>query len=288
MFKGKKLSLNLAGGGARGQSQAAYIQAFVDLGLEPDMLFGSSVGALNGCLYLQGEMDRLKELWMTVKSENVYQVNYLMLPNLPYGQNAVFNPAPLRKLIDKYVDFNKIKNSPIPFTIGVTNLTDSTSEAYLAKDLDEATFKRVLLAGASPPMAFPPVELKPGVFYGDSGVCNNFRAGDALKAGAESIVILSPTTAEKHVTKNIFSMFDILSSVPMYTDLEREVGFIEKINDLQAVHSDLRHIELCVVKPAQPTGVALLDFDYKGKDRQKLWNEAYLFALEKLQEFKNR
>lgn len=285
MLRGKKLSLNLAGGGGRGILQAAYIKAFVDLGFKPDIVFGSSVGALNGCLYVQEEMDKLEELWMTIKNEDVYQVNYLMLPNLPFGQNAVFNPAPLRKLIDKYIDFDKLKSAPLELVVGVTNLTDSCSDSYSSKRLEESMFKRVLLAGASPPLAFPPVELKPGVFYGDSGVCNNFRAGDALRAGAEAIVVLSPTTAEKHITKNIFSMFDILTSVPMYTDLEREVGFIQKINEIQESHDNLKYIELCVVKPSSPSGISLLEFNFRGRSRKDLFREAYIFAREQLKPF---
>lgn len=280
-----KLSLNLAGGGSRGIAQAAYLQAFVDAKIVPSMVFGSSVGTLNGCLYLQGEMGRLKEMWLSIKTSDVYSINYWNLPGLLTNKNSVFDSSPLKRLIDKYVDHKKIVESGIPFYVGVTNLTNGTSEIYKASDISEEMFKKVVLASASVPLAFPPVELLPGVFYGDSGLTNNWNLAPAVKAGAESIILLSPTANDPNRTQNALDMFQILTSVPEYGYLDREIGYITKLNEYQDHIPEIRDIQLLVIQPPAPLGIDLLDFDYKGKSRKDIMINSYKYAKEKLDSF---
>jgi NTE family protein len=283
------MSLHLAGGGSRGISQAGYIKAFSDMGFEPDFLYGSSVGCLNACLYLQGQLDKMEQLWLTVKNEDVFKVNYLMLPALPFGHNAAFNPAPLTKLIDKYVDFEKVKASKVDFYVGATNLTASKPEVYRVKDIkDEKFFKKLLLASASPPVLFPPVELREGEQFGDAGLCNNFNVSLGVKKGVDYIVVMSPTTAEINKTVNVLDMLNILTSVPEYAYLDKEISFIERLNEIQDYVPALRDIQCCVIKPEKPTGIPLLDFTYPGKDRKKLIQDGYNYAVSKLEDFKNR
>jgi predicted acylesterase/phospholipase RssA len=283
MLNDRILSLSCAGGGSRGILQAGYLKAISERNLKPDIIFGSSVGCLNACLYIQGDLDKMEQLWMTVRNEDVYKVNYLMLPALLFKHNAAFNSAPLAKLIDKYIDFEKIKASPIEFVIGTTNLTESKSELFNPKDLDEKTFKRVLLASASPPMAFPPVELKPKTFYGDSGLLNNFGISVGIKRGADYILVLTPTVPEQNKVENVLDMFSILTSVPEYGYLDRELSFIERLNEIQDYVPQLRDIQCLVIRPPGPTGIQLLDFSFAGKNRKELFEGAYAMAHDKLE-----
>lgn len=277
-----KLALSLAGGGGRGIVQAGYLKAVSQKNIVPDMVFGSSVGTLNACMFLQGNLAQLEELWLSIKTSNVYTINYLNIPQLLLNKNCVFDNKPLKELIDKWIDHKKIIASGIPLYIGVTNLTWGTSEIFRADQLPENVFKKVVLASASVPLAFPPVELLPGVFYGDSGLTNNFNLRPAIGEGADKIILLSPTTREKSKTKTVGDMFSILTSIPEYGYLERELSYIQKLNEYQDSIPSIRDIEVTVIKPETPTGLDLLDFNYSGKNRAAIIEAARQYALSKL------
>ncbi len=269
-------------GASRGIVQAGYLKALIEKKIVPDMVFGSSVGTLNACLYLQGDLDKLEQLWLTIKTSNIYTINYLNIPQLFINKNCVFNNAPLKALIDKWIDYKKIISSPIPLYIGVTNLTLGTSEVYRADEMGEEAFKKAVLASASVPLAFPAVELMPGMFYGDSGLTNNFNLRPAIAQGADKIILMSPTTKERAKTKTAGDMFSILTSIPEYGYLERELSYISKLNEYQDNIPGIKDIDVIVIKPEQPTGIELLDFEYKGRDRKALIEDARVYALSKL------
>mgnify|MGYP003390212969 CR=1 FL=1 len=285
MLDSRIFSLNCAGGGSRFPIQLGYLKAIKDRGLEPDMVFGASVGALLACFFIQGHLAQAEDLVYNIENEDVYRTNWLNLPRILWDKNSIYDSSPLKELLDRYVDHEKLVKSKIDFYISVTNLIGSSTEIYSPKDVDEATFKKLLLASASPPLAFPPVEVWPGKFYGDGGLLSNFNLHLAVKKGAQDIILVSPTTKEKSSIKNAGKMFEILTSVPEYGYLERELSFIEKINQVEANFPDLRKIRCLVIKPEQPTGIGLLDFTFARKDRVNLINDAYVYAKGKIENF---
>jgi predicted acylesterase/phospholipase RssA len=278
------LSLNLAGGGSRGSLQWGMIKALVDKGIVPDMVFGASVGALNACLYLQGDIPAGDRLWLEISNKKVYNFYPWDILSLLINKNHVFDSSPLKKLIDTVIDHKKLLASPIKLQIVVTNLTNWTTEAYSPQDVSEQEFKTLLLASASPPMAFAPVEFR-GCLYADGGVINNYCVGNAVKAGAEKIIVMSPTVREETKVKNELDMFGIMTSLPEYSYLDREILFINKINQLQVAFPDYiaRKIDHILIRPDKPTGLGLLDFNYK--DKQKWIDFGYSLADKALQDF---
>ena len=285
MLNGRVLSLNCAGGGSRFPIQLGYLKAIKERKLEPDMVFGASVGALLGCFYIQDDLEKAEDLVYNIENSDVYNVNWLDLPRLLWNKNCVFDSTPLKKLLDRYVDYEKLVHAKCRFTISVTNVLESQAEYYSPQDVNEEVFKRLLLASASPPLAFRPVEVFPTTRYSDGGLLSNFNISQAIKRGAQDIILVSPTTKEKNKTTNAVDMFEVLTSVPEYGYLDREIGFIEKINEIQEQFPQLREIKCLVIKPEAPSGIGLLDFTFAGKDRAKLIEDSYLYAKAKLDEF---
>jgi NTE family protein len=58
-----RIGLALGGGSARGWAHIGVIRALADAGIEPDIVCGTSIGALVGAAYVGGELDRL-ETWV--------------------------------------------------------------------------------------------------------------------------------------------------------------------------------------------------------------------------------
>ena len=61
--KGQKLGLVLEGGGVKGAYQVGVLLAIRELGVEFDGVTGTSIGAINGALYLEGGYDKLLDVW---------------------------------------------------------------------------------------------------------------------------------------------------------------------------------------------------------------------------------
>lgn len=276
-----KLSLNLAGGGSRGILQAGYIKALSETQAKPDFVFGTSVGSLNGCMYVQGDIDRMEELWLTISNDKVYKFHFWTVPQILFSRNHLYDSSPLGQLIDKFVDFEKLRAKGSHFKITATNVTDWKTESYGPTDLTEEEFKTFLLASASPPMCFPPVEFR-GKLYGDGGLINNFNVSNAVRAGADYVLVMTPTVREDTKVNNMIDMFNLLVSIPEYCYLDRELSFLDKINDIQAPFPNLREIKHFVLRPPEGSGIGLLDFQYKGMDRKELMQRSYELARGKL------
>ncbi|MEG1016631.1 MAG: patatin-like phospholipase family protein, partial [Oscillospiraceae bacterium] len=66
-----KKALVLGGGGSKGAYECGAMRALRELGETFDIVTGTSIGALNGALYVQGDLESLEEMWETICPEDV-------------------------------------------------------------------------------------------------------------------------------------------------------------------------------------------------------------------------
>ena len=117
-LSGRKVSLVLGSGGARGLAHIGAIRALEEKGAVIDEIVGSSIGALIGGIYAKGEL-KLFEDWVTTLT------NYDVLSLLDFTLQStgwVKGEKILNKVKEMIPDVN-IEELPIPFTAVTTNLT---------------------------------------------------------------------------------------------------------------------------------------------------------------------
>jgi len=66
-----RIGLALGGGSARGWAHIGVIRALHDAGIEPDIVCGTSIGALVGAAYVDGDLDRLETWVRSLKLQTV-------------------------------------------------------------------------------------------------------------------------------------------------------------------------------------------------------------------------
>ena len=66
--------LVLAGGGARGSYQVGVWRALDELGWTAGAVTGTSVGCLNGAMYVLGQYETARDMWLTIRSEDVMEL----------------------------------------------------------------------------------------------------------------------------------------------------------------------------------------------------------------------
>lgn len=283
-----KVGLSLCGGGARGLLQAGYLKAWRDLGFDYQNLYGVSVGALNGTMLHQGDFDAIEKMWMEIRSKDVYKWSVLDFWR-PFARwnSSLYNSKPLEKLIDKVLDYDRILSNPKPFYVNASDFTNACNLSFDIKDLkDRKEAVQFLKASASPPIFFPYVNFR-GSNLCDGGVISNYNLHTAVEHGCDTIVLMSPTniTVEPFID-NIAEMLSLVSTVPSYAFLEREMKAVETTNKIidiinVSLEPDYRTIKVVLIRPPAPINISLLDFDYK-QSRKDLFNTGYKIAMDVL------
>jgi predicted acylesterase/phospholipase RssA len=274
-------ALLLSGAGSRGILQYGYLQAVVDSGIKIDSVYGTSVGALNGALYLQDEMAKLWEIWLTVNNSKIYKSGPMGLFRMFSPNKAcLYDSTPLHVLLQSVVDFSAIQKNPKPFKIAATNLVQHTPVIKAASEFANVEdFTKFLLASASPPVFFPPVEIN-GDLFSDGGISSNFNIAEAVRDGADTLIVLRPTPLYKiSRPKNIIESMVLALGIATERYLERELGFVDRLNQVQ--DEKYRTIKVVYIT-SDNFGIDLLDFNYK-QPREWLINNAYNSARQQLE-----
>ena len=275
-------ALILAGAGARGIIQAGMIRAFVDLGLEYDALYGSSVGALNGAMLHAGQIEDLIALWMNVRNKDVY--TWAPWNMFRKNKGCLYDSTPLLKTIEEAVDFKKLWKNPKQFWVNVTNLSNGVPmrgypSPANALGADLGSSAKVLWASASPPILMAPVACKPlnhfEILMTDGGLTNNYSIIDAVHDGADRLIILAPSVMATKPIRNIIDSIDVTISIQLWNQLGKELKAVALRNDLPGY----RKIDITLVT-AKVTDIGILDFDIK--DKQDAINYGYEVGMKAL------
>ena len=275
-----KTALVLNGCGARGAFQfAAEKYAREVKGLKWDIIAGVSVGALNGVMLAMEKYRRLEEIWKTITWDMLHRggLNLWTAIRLAMGATSVFKSDPLCRLIQHEVELDKFK---IPVRVGAVSLYSGEYRYFTPQDPE---FKDGLLASASIPMAWPPVDISPELKgMVDGGVRNVSPLGDVLDADPEVVVIIdcSPPEPPKMAwpPKNILDIgrraLEIASHEIFITDCVEFYRINQNVKQAQAQGITLynekgkpfKFYEHWLIDPGEPLGDAL-DFSRKTIDR---------------------
>ncbi len=155
-----KIGIALSGGGARGIAHIGVLAALEKYGIHPDIISGTSIGALVGVLYASGyESGAILGL---IKASKLHRVISLSRPT-----RGLLDLAKIEKLLRKHIpedDFSALKKQ---FYCAVTNLNSGKSELISSGKLID-----YVLASASIPIVFEP-RIIDGQSYVDGGILNN-------------------------------------------------------------------------------------------------------------------
>lgn len=195
--------LVLGGGGAKGAYQIGVWHCLEELSIHYTMMSGTSVGALNGGLILQGELEVAEEMWQSIATEKILSlpfdktdeytmgklVNKIQLLTKTAIQSKGVSTEPLLNLIKELMNPEKIFNKEIEFFV-VTTATPKMEERVVSlKNMTQETLPLWLLASSSffPAMAACQIN---GTYYVDGGYRNNVPRDVLLNRGATELLVI--------------------------------------------------------------------------------------------------
>lgn len=162
-------------------------KALADDGIKPDLLVGSSVGALNGAwLAADLPLDELADVWRGIKRQDLFPVRPFtgVLGLLGRGDHLVPDSG-LRRLLNKFFRGHRLESGKIPLTVIATEVSSGEEVA-----LSEGSLVPAVMASAALPGIFPIVEIDGRRLF-DGGVTNNTPITRAIEAGADEVWVLS-------------------------------------------------------------------------------------------------
>jgi NTE family protein len=154
------IGLVLSGGGARGFAHIGVIKALNEAGIFPDVISGTSAGALIGVLYADGHTP--DEILKSVDGGSMFD---FMRPALP--REGLLQINGILKILKASLRSNEFKDLKIPLYVTATDLNNGKAVYFSEGDL----FCPVI-ASASIPVLFQPVKID-DISYVDGGVLDN-------------------------------------------------------------------------------------------------------------------
>jgi NTE family protein len=240
----------LSGGGSLGAVQVGMLQALTERQVSPDLLVGTSAGALNAAFVAghgtgHAALRALADSWASVRRRDIFPVQPLrQLLAVTGARQSLCSENGLRHLIAGHLTFSDLEHASIPLHIVTTNLL--SGEEVLLSHGDALS---AILASASIPGVFPPVS-RDGQILVDGGLANNAAISQAIALGADRVIVL-PTGYACALTEP--------PSRPIGVALQALGLLIQQrlITDV-AFYAD--RVELIVVPPLCPLDVSPIDF----------------------------
>ena len=186
IMKKYMLGLALSGGGARGFAHIGVLKLLDECGLQPDIIVGTSAGALMGILYADGY--KPEEIATLFNGREFSEFASFQIPKM-----GLFDSSKFHKFIKKIVRAKDLSDLQIPVTVMTTNLDSGEAHAFTCGPIPE-----IVTASCSVPIIFNPVVIN-GTHYVDGGLFNNFPV--SIIRGVCDAVIgsnVSPVVPDKY------------------------------------------------------------------------------------------
>ena len=184
-----KRALILSGGGARGAFQVGVMKYLNEINWTPDLICGTSVGAINAVAYGSGmSIDQMTRLWQTYRRKKMFRVTLpILLRSLKSRKQftPMSDTRPLKKLLEANLNIDALKNSKPEIIISALNMITGQI-AYFNKYAIK--IKHIMAASAIPGLfGWQYIDSVP---YWDAGLMVNTPIAPAFKLDAREILVV--------------------------------------------------------------------------------------------------
>ncbi|MDO4282559.1 MAG: patatin-like phospholipase family protein [Clostridia bacterium] len=197
----KEYGLVLAGGGTKGAYEVGAWKALKEMNMNITAICGASIGAINAALMIQDDFDKLLKIYDTIKIENIVDVkeklknkkNILSAKNVvplatEYVKTKGFDNKPLREMMEKYLDIDKIYSSNIELGMTTYSKKSKTALEVFKEDIPKDEFIDYLLATACFPI-YKGQKIGEEEYF-DGGYYDNVPINMLAKKGYKNIIVI--------------------------------------------------------------------------------------------------
>lgn len=222
----------LGGGGLRGAAEVGMLKALAETDIRPDMVFGTSIGSVNGAMISSGDFGEMVALleakWTTeLAATSILRESWWgRLNNVVRHRTHLHSNSGLRSLLESWLPHRTFGDLPVPFQCSAACI-ETSSEAWF----ESGSLVDAVLASSAAPGLMPPVEVG-GRHYIDGGVVNSIPVSRAVEMGASTIYVLhvgnidAPLRMPRHAWDVAFVAFEIARRHRFHRDMETLPGHV--------------------------------------------------------------
>ena len=248
--KQPQVAFVLSGGASLGAVQVGMLRALYERGVTPDVIVGTSAGALNGAFIASRPQavetaDALAEVWRSVRRGQVFPLNPLTgLLGFLGARDHLVPDSGLRRLIARHIQRESLEQMPIPLHVVAVDVITGAELRLSHGPVIEA-----VLASSAIPAVLPPVAWEDRSLM-DGGVANNTPISHAVELGAERVYVMP--------TGHACSLEE-----PPGGALEMALHAISMLTHRRLIDDIERHrgdAQLIVLPPPCPLSITPIDF----------------------------
>lgn len=226
----QKLGLVLEGGGVKGAYQIGALMAVRELLVEFDGVVGTSIGAINGAIYLEGGYSKLFDVWNEIQTNTVFDLSDEETAAL---KGLDLKPAILRvmhekklgtfkmlessyeksqKFFETIVNEEDIRASGKDYGLVTFNISDMQPVEKMMDEIDEGKLVDYIIASATFPI-FPP-KIIDDKKYIDGGVYDNMPINLLVKNGYDKMLVIRTNVESKQPKRKVEGNPDLFFITP--------------------------------------------------------------------------
>lgn len=320
--------LILQGGGALGAFECGVIKAMEKKKIYPDIVAGVSIGAFNAAIIAgnpKSAAAALEDFWdelsintpeipneeirrflsssysLIFGSPKFFRPRWFMpishLGYLPVNWTSFYDPSPIKDLLRKYIDFARLKDSPIRLLVSAVNVETSelkTFDSYV----DDITPDHILASGSLPP-GFPWTTIG-GKHYWDGGIVSNSpldQVIELLGSAGKKVYIVDLYPAHKSLPRNMMEVIARRDEIFYSEKISKDIRTKELIDNYKRLAEELmgylepgvveqiRHRPLYIRTMGDAPPISITRIVYEGKEGESA-SKDYDFSCKSIEEHK--
>jgi NTE family protein len=179
----------LGGGGVLGAAEVGMLRALFEIEVTPDLVLGTSVGALNGAMVARDPtpavIGRLTDLWQDTNTARAVSDRPLRTVRraVSTGTHLYSSAFLQQRLVEEFGD-TTFEDLPVRFQVCAASIERAAEHWFASGRLVDA-----IMASAAVPGLLPPAEVD-GEHFLDGGIVNSIPLGRAVSLGAERVFVL--------------------------------------------------------------------------------------------------
>jgi NTE family protein len=230
--------------------EAGGIMALYEAGIQPEVVVGSSAGAMNAAFLaavpsLEGA-ERLCDIWRRTRNADVVPGGWLRRAwRLLRGKPSLFAQEPLRAFVEAKLPAGVRRFGDLPpgVQLYVTAANLQTGDLYLFGQDPQADLVEAVLASSAFPGGFPPVHYGEWQ-YTDGGVISNVPVSVAIDQGATTIYALDVayTGGKYGQARTALDVLLRVMGIMLYQDLLGELAYASQQPGITVHHVVIRGV----------------------------------------------
>lgn len=186
---GNRVAFVLGGGGKLGAAEVGMLRALCDAGVRPDVVLGTSIGAVNGVAVAADPtgpgIEHLRDMWTDVDHSGIFGGSFVdRVRHLARTRTSLHSNEPLRHLLERALAVRRFEELEVPFQCVAACIETADAHWFTEGDLIDA-----VLASCAVPGLLPAVRIGDR-HYLDGGIVESIPVKRALELGADEIYVL--------------------------------------------------------------------------------------------------